>query len=263
MSNSEASEPSYYEIALTNRQVMMAFIVVLAAVVVSFLCGVWAGKNGTDNNLLAQGLVAEKAQQGEEGDLESFKFFTDADSKKAEKQQKKEDLDKPDLSQLLDKPNSGTTLAQDVGNGQKPQREARQPSKPTPPPPSRTPPPPTKPTPPPPPTKPAATKPTPPPPPPPTKPAPTKPAPPPPSATATDGFIVQVFSTREETQARRVLGDLKAAGYNGFISPTSKGGVDYFRVRIGPFTERPSAERAARGIGKKFKLDTWVTAASN
>ncbi len=35
-----AHEPSYYEIALTNRQVMVAFVVLLACVVAAFLSGV-------------------------------------------------------------------------------------------------------------------------------------------------------------------------------------------------------------------------------
>src|SRR5262249_39766220 len=37
-------EPSYYEIALTNRQVVVAFVILLACVVAAFLSGVWIGR---------------------------------------------------------------------------------------------------------------------------------------------------------------------------------------------------------------------------
>jgi cell division septation protein DedD len=39
-----AHEPSYYEIALTNRQVVVAFVVLLTCLVAAFLSGVWIGR---------------------------------------------------------------------------------------------------------------------------------------------------------------------------------------------------------------------------
>ncbi|MBZ0114499.1 MAG: hypothetical protein K8J08_18695, partial [Thermoanaerobaculia bacterium] len=42
MSNVE--ESSYYEIALTNRQVMVAFVILLVCVLAAFFGGVWVGK---------------------------------------------------------------------------------------------------------------------------------------------------------------------------------------------------------------------------
>ena len=41
---SEAREQSYYEIALTNRQVMAIFIVLLVCVLASFVSGLWIGR---------------------------------------------------------------------------------------------------------------------------------------------------------------------------------------------------------------------------
>ena len=37
-------EPSYYEIALTNRQVLIAFVILLVCLVAAFLSGVWVGR---------------------------------------------------------------------------------------------------------------------------------------------------------------------------------------------------------------------------
>jgi cell division septation protein DedD len=41
---SGSHEPSYYEIALTNRQVVVAFVILLTCVVAAFLAGVWIGR---------------------------------------------------------------------------------------------------------------------------------------------------------------------------------------------------------------------------
>lgn len=45
---SDAREQSYYEIALTNRQVMSIFIVLLVCLLASFVSGVWIGRQGDD-----------------------------------------------------------------------------------------------------------------------------------------------------------------------------------------------------------------------
>lgn len=44
---SDAREQSYYEIALTNRQVMSIFIVLLVCLLASFVSGVWIGRQGS------------------------------------------------------------------------------------------------------------------------------------------------------------------------------------------------------------------------
>ena len=43
----ESNEPSYYEIALTNRQVVVAFVLILSSVMAAFLSGVWVGSQGS------------------------------------------------------------------------------------------------------------------------------------------------------------------------------------------------------------------------
>ena len=41
---SNSHEPSYYEIALTNRQVLVAFVILLCCVLAAFFAGVWIGR---------------------------------------------------------------------------------------------------------------------------------------------------------------------------------------------------------------------------
>ncbi len=244
---SESNEPSYYEIALTNRQVLVAFVLVLASVLGAFLCGVWVGREGSDS-LLAQEVVADAGTADELDQLEDFKFFS-------EEGDDRDGLKKPDLSRLMKESDKGTTLAEDVGSKprkpqisdeerarrrqqQKKRRQAEQPkAEET----LKSPPPPA--------------------------PAQKQQAPPPrltqsqtAAAAATEGFIVQVFSTHDEPQARKVLDQLESGGFRAFIS---KGGEDIYRVRIGPFVEKSEAETAAKKVQRQFKLDTWVTAASN
>ncbi|MEA2601934.1 MAG: hypothetical protein QOF89_2926, partial [Acidobacteriota bacterium] len=43
----ESREPSYYEIALTNRQVVVAFVILLVCLLSAFFSGVWIGREST------------------------------------------------------------------------------------------------------------------------------------------------------------------------------------------------------------------------
>ncbi len=78
-----------------------------------------------------------------------------------------------------------------------------------------------------------------------------------------EGFVIQVLSTRDEARAKRVLSQLQKGGYPAFLSPVQVGTQVNHRVRIGPYTTRPPAEKAAEEVNGKYKLDTWITAASN
>ncbi|MGB5401730.1 MAG: hypothetical protein WBO71_16065, partial [Thermoanaerobaculia bacterium] len=63
---SQQNEPSYYEIALTNRQVLMVFVVLLVCVVVAFISGVWVGR-GDDSELPTIGVAEAVPSDTEEG----------------------------------------------------------------------------------------------------------------------------------------------------------------------------------------------------
>ncbi len=75
--------------------------------------------------------------------------------------------------------------------------------------------------------------------------------------------MIQVFSTKEEAQAKKVKEQLSGGGYQAYLSPVQVGSQTMYRVRIGPFPDRPAAETSAGAVNRKFKLDTWVTAAGN
>jgi DedD protein len=82
-------EPSYYEIALTNRQVVVAFVILLTCVVAAFFSGVWIGRESAARAqerlaLLGRGhavdganLDADKGKQEGQA-LQEFKFFADS-----------------------------------------------------------------------------------------------------------------------------------------------------------------------------------------
>ncbi len=82
-------EPSYYEIALTNRQVVVAFVILLVCVVAAFLSGVWIGRESAARAQEKLALLSRAA--GAPGDaaagdkekpegqaLQEFKFFADS-----------------------------------------------------------------------------------------------------------------------------------------------------------------------------------------
>ena len=219
-------EPSYYEIALTNRQVLVAFVILLVCVMAAFFAGIWVGRGSpaaaTDG---PQEAVAEPTPTGQP---EELAFFNDGESGTSTTPA----TDRPDLQELARNPRQGTTLAEDLGVKDAPRAGA--------------------------------------------SPAPAAPggepeAPPgpgaepsaPPAATATaaptapaGALFIQVLSSRDELQARRLETRMRAAGYKAFLSPAGP----MFRVRIGPFAARPEAETAAAKARREFRVDTWITA---
>ncbi len=229
---SDAQEQSYYEIALTSRQVMVSFVVLLSCVLAAFVSGVWLGRKGSLPEPSGEEQMASvESGAGDLDQLEEFKLLS-------------EQREDSELTEIVAEPRQGTTLAEDVGSS--PPR-----SSPPPPSPPRSSPPPSPP--------PPARQSSPPPPPPPPAPSTTTTSAP----AAKEGFVIQVFSTRDEAAAERVLKQLRQGGYPAFLSPVKVGAQVNHRVRIGPYTTRPPAKKAAEEVNGKYKLDTWITAASN
>jgi cell division septation protein DedD len=218
-------EPSYYEIALTNRQVLVAFVILLVCVMAAFFAGIWVGRGSpaaaTDG---PQEAVAEPTPTGQP---EELAFFNDGESGTSTA------TDRPDLQELARNPRQGTTLAEDLGVKDAPRAGS--------------------------------------------SPAPVAPGgepevPPgpggepsaPPAATGTaapaaapaGALFIQVFSSRDELQARRLETRMRAAGFKAFLSPAGP----MFRVRIGPFTARAEADTVAAKARREFRVDTWITA---
>jgi cell division septation protein DedD len=219
----EHQEPSYYEIALTNRQVLVAFVILLACVMASFFAGVWVGKGSPAAAAAADAPPAEPEPTPAGGTPEELSFFTDG-----------ENGGRPDLGELAAKPRPETTLAQDLGVERPAATATPRAATPVPSPAAR------------------ATE------------APARPSPPPeaaadaaPAALAPGEVVIQVFSSRDEGLAKRLVTQLKAAGFSAFLSPAGA----MYRVRIGPFTDRRQAEAVAERARRDFKVDTWITAA--
>lgn len=242
----ESNEQSYYEIALTNRQAIFFFVFLLVFVLLVFLSGVWVGRSG-------QKELVEKARREAAAsaiDLSGIPEVQVGPGGRAE-----EPASPPDLSSLEPRKSPGsTTLAQDLGAAEAPpgpsENEPAAEPVPVEPEPARP--------------EPARTEPA--------RPEPARPEPArtepartePEPAPATGGFVIQVFSTKDEAQAKKVLGELKGAGFKAFLSPVKVSASTMYRVRIGPFQQRNQADATAAKVKEKFRrFETWVTAASN
>jgi len=247
----DSQEPSYYEIALTNRQVLVAFVILLTCVLVAFFAGVWVGRGSPAS--AAEARQAQTAQPTPSSEPpQELSFFNDQDKDKGAK--------RPDLQQMAKSPRQGTTLAQDLGvesasptpvqaapgpaggngPGEAPAPAASAPA-PAPSPPATAPS-----------TAPAA----------PAAGAGTRAAPGDEAGAAraaaapAGSLFIQVFSSKDEDQARRLAKKIRGTGLPAFLSPA--GGK--FRVRIGPYDDRNTAQAAANRVRRDFRVDTWITA---
>ena len=75
---SDSREPSYYEIALTNRQVLTVFVILLVCVVAAFLSGVWVGRKGGMTPVqIAEAQTINAGVTPAESPLSDLNFFSD------------------------------------------------------------------------------------------------------------------------------------------------------------------------------------------
>ena len=236
----DSQEPSYYEIALTNRQVLVAFVILLTCVLVAFFAGVWVGRGSPASAAEARQTQMAQPTPSTEPPQE-LSFFNDQEK----------GAPRPDLQGMAKSPRQGTTLAQDLGV------EKASPT-PAPPAPSEAPAPapsvaatsaaagvPTASRP--------GTAPT------------TAPVAHPAAGDDEDtraaaapagSLFIQVFSSKDEIQARRLAKKIRGTGLPAFLSPAA----GKFRVRIGPYQDRNAAQTAANRVRRDFRVDTWITA---
>ena len=81
-----------------------------------------------------------------------------------------------------------------------------------------------------------------------------------PAASTVEGeHVIQVFSSADESQAKKLISQLSGGGFPAFLSPVEVGGQTMYRVRIGPYAELSDAETIAARVRRSYKLDTWVT----
>ncbi|HEY8022356.1 MAG TPA: SPOR domain-containing protein [Thermoanaerobaculia bacterium] len=255
-------EPSYYEIALTNRQVVVAFVILLVCLLSAFFSGVWIGRGSADRGgeqtaQLARPSLAVEPTEGRS--LEELKFFSDEAAAKRRGRQGKSDAE---------------TDAVGSPRSQAPPAPAPVQSAP----PVQSPPP-------------AAPVPR-------SSPAPpvvdedrassdhgahdavvrSRPLPEnggareAPEAADTEAgagqpaarpgagaVVIQVFASADPNEAKKMRDRLTRGGEPAFVSPLTVDGRTMYRVRVGPFSSRPRAQKEADRVRKAYKLDTWLT----
>ncbi|MBZ0253557.1 MAG: SPOR domain-containing protein, partial [Candidatus Methylomirabilis sp.] len=72
-------------------------------------------------------------------------------------------------------------------------------------------------------------------------------------------FTIQVSSFEAEEGANRLLELLRKAEAPAYILPASVEGKTWYRVRVGQYTSRSEAERAAKKVRDEQGLPAYVT----
>jgi cell division protein FtsN len=244
---SEPHEPSYYEIALTNRQVVVAFVILLVCLLSAFFSGVWIGRESTvrAQEQIARNSPPPSAEPKRDGlSLENLEFFDSKENKSGKAHASPQTSPKAT-------PAASAAPEPEPPPAESPVQVAAVPV-PTPPAPDR---------------KEKGRK----------SAAAITPA----AASADDdstspvrparssgsvepavpkgAVVIQVFSSQDRPQADRIRKQLAKGGQKAFLSPVDVAGHTMYRVRIGPFTSRPDAQKVAEKVRKAYKLDTWVT----
>lgn len=214
-------EPSYYEIALTNRQVMVAFVILLSCLLGTFFAGVWVGRSEAEPR---QSIVAADRPLENGTGARELDFFAGGELGGGDEEEA------PPPAPALPDPAAARA-----------EREARQ-AEPAPPGPDlaggegaaldEAPPAPH---------------------------APQRQAAAPPAAPPAEGPVIQVFSSRDRDQAERIVERLRNGGERPFLSPVEVEGQTMYRVRLGPYADRDEATRIAERVRRGYGLDTWVT----
>jgi DedD protein len=261
-------EPSYYEIALTNRQVVVAFVILLICVLCAFFSGVYIGREGTlrDQDQLVRASPPPQTPANDEGrELEEFEFFDSSGPRPASPDQQAQAEPAPPPSRA----SADTTLLEDFSGEEDveavPEEDVEEQPAPEPEPTGRaqrrrerreqeeraaveaarkaaS-------------TRPAREE----------KPAPARPsrisdaAATPASSSRAGKVVIQVFSSADKSQAERIRQRLVNGGHPAFLSPVEVGGSTMYRVRIGPYATRTDAQKVADQVRKGQKLDTWIT----
>ncbi len=224
---SDSREPSYYEIVLSNRQVVAVFVVLLVCVLVAFLSGVWIGRKGPAAPVMtAAGQSITAGSEPGEPPLEELRFFSPRDPDQevsapptkapaappkggaAEPVAAIEPVPEPEAAPVAAAPEQAQPPAGAEARSGPPAEPA----------------------------KPAA-------------------APQP----VASGLVVQVFSSTDREQAESVAKRLVEGGYPALLSPIEFRGRTMYRVRVGPYAERDEALAVAARVRKDFRLDTWIT----
>jgi cell division septation protein DedD len=220
----EPYEPSYYEIALTGRQVLAAFVILLVCLVAAFFSGVWVAREGGEPDADRPESAEAEAPEHRPDELSFFE---------------EEPMARPrPLGEVAKEARPGTTLREDVRDRGAAAETAREgaaqgpePADPgasasgTEPPPARDRG-----------TEAGAGR-----------------------SLAGGDVVIQVLVSSEEAKAREILDRLTKNGFRAFLSPVSDRGRTLYRVRVGPFERKSDAEAVAERLRSSLHLDTWIT----
>ncbi len=267
MDSTEPREPSYYEVALTNRQVLVAFVVLLTCLLAAFLSGVWVGRGRAPVRAAATPAAVAPAPAEP---IEKLTFFSakqpvttggakaaapaaDGKATKAASKPAAEPKAAPPedaatetmrrtLQAEMDAHREPGSASAPVDS---PAPAATAPATPVPGTRSRRTPPAAAPSPAAPAVAEASTA------------AETKPAA---GAAVADGTVwIQVYSSTNGVRAREIAARLRKAGYKVALADFDKDGQTQTRVRVGPYPSRDKADPVAARLRREQRLDTWVT----
>lgn len=248
MTSSE--ERSYYEIALTNRQVAFAIGTLLICVVGAFIAGLWVareamGERGPDGPTLAQaegeepfaffgdadpsvsdageepasGGAEDAAPQGDEDDeMPVQRLRTPADDGDESTESGADDAAEAERranEQAVEEPEPEVVVARRAPEPEEEEATAVD--------------------------------------------APETATPQERRPPAAGSRVIQVFSSADREQAQALLGRLEQAGYSAFMDPLDNGSRTMFRVRVGPYSTEDAAKSAASRLRRDFRLETWIT----
>ena len=244
----ESHEPSYYEIALTNRQVIVAFVILLVCLLSAFFSGVWIGRESTARAAEDQIVRNTPPAQPQEGqNLEELEFFDsrnqaaggpgdreETPSQNAADTTLLEDLGGSEPAPETTVPPAGDEPASQPDSQARPADEAADEPGESEPEPDQA----------------AERR---------RRRAAAREAAASEPAIPKGSTVIQVFSSADQSQANRIRDRLVGGGYQAYLSPVEVGGHTMYRVRLGPFGSRAEAQKVAETVRKSYKLDTWVT----
>lgn len=79
-----------------------------------------------------------------------------------------------------------------------------------------------------------------------------------PATSAKGEWIVQVASVTQESNANTLAQKLQKSGWTSFVVSAAVNGQTYYRVRVGPYTTREQADKAASGLKKELSQNVAV-----
>jgi hypothetical protein len=241
-------EPSYYEVALTHRQVVVGFVFVLACVLAAFVAGVWIGRDAAPAPATQIAQAAPVEPERAEAQLEKLTFFGERSSAPAPRAARAEPkpppatvpapATEPEPVVVVDPAAEGMarTLEAEMDSNREPASAA--------PPPAVAPP---------------GTR---------VRRAPAPAAETPPAVVAAPApveperaapFFIQVYSSTNGARAREIAERLRRSSFEARVLDTPVAGGTTYRVRVGPYANRDLADRTAGRLRREYRLDTWVT----